>query len=205
MQEFISQLWIDESGDGGFKFEKGSSGFLVLAAVYVRDGGIETIEKSLMDVRNGLNYSQDHEFKFSRCKNDVKEKLLRTLIGLSIQYKAIVVDKQGMAASVFRTRPHQLYAESIKRLLYDNDPPLKNAAMIIDEATAKVHQKEFNHILKQHLSKNMVQKIRQTRSQSDSMIQIADLIAGSIYRRFEKGDGMYHDLIKPKEKILIEF
>ncbi|MEK7518074.1 MAG: DUF3800 domain-containing protein [Patescibacteria group bacterium] len=90
-------------------------------------------------------------------------------------------------------------------MLYDNDPPLKKAILVIDEATAKIHYKEFNMVLKKYLSKKAVGKIRQYRSQSNILIQIADMIAGSIYRKFERKDDSYYKIARSKEKILIEF
>ena len=77
--------------------------------------------------------------------------------------------------------------------------------MHIDEAAAKIHYREFNAVLKKYLSKNLVGKIRQKRSRNESMIQIADMIAGSIFRKYEKGDEQYYLMVKPKEDILIEF
>jgi len=51
----------------------------------------------------------------------------------------------------------------------------------------------------------MVKKIKQMRSESEAMIQVADMIAGSILREYEKGDPQWHQIIKGKEKRLIVF
>ena len=184
---------------------EGSSRFLIIAAAWVVDASIEMIERELAQLRSACSFSPNHEFKFSRSKNAVREKFLYSLIQLPVRYKAIVVDKRNAAASLFRLQPSQLYVESIKRILYDNDPPLNGVIVVIDEATAGIHKKEYNRILKHHVSKNLVQKIRQARSQSDAMIQITDMIAGSIFRHYEKGDSHYHERLMGKEKLLIEF
>lgn len=93
----------------------------------------------------------------------------------------------------------------IRWLLYDNNPALEKAILVIDEATAKIHHKEFNRVLNKYLSKNIINKIRQKRSKNETMIQIADMIAGSIFRKYERGDDQYYQVIKNREKILIEF
>lgn len=206
MIQTITKLWIDESGDCGFKFNKGSSRFLVITAVYlIGENKNSDIEKAINKLKSELNLNQDYEFKFSRCKNTFKNDFFRIINNLDIQYKAIIVDKKNLKAPALRFQSQQLYCELVRRLLYDNDPPLEKSILVIDEATAKIHHKEFNRVLKKYLSKNIVSKIRQTRSRSNIMIQIADMIAGSIFRKYEKDDDNYYQMIKNKEKIMIEF
>ena len=93
----ISTLWIDESGDCGFKFGQGSSRFLVIVAVYTdSDEGaiVETIEQ--LKVSHG--FDGQFEFKFSRCNNRLKEECLKAIAHLPILYKAIVIDKKQLNA-----------------------------------------------------------------------------------------------------------
>ncbi len=202
-KQLITRIWIDESGDCGFKFDKGSSRFFVISVIYlVNENKIET---SIDQLKLKLGLSRDYEFKFSRCKNKLKKEFFKIISKLPIQYKGIVVDKKKLEPPVLRFQPQQLYCELIRRLLYDNDPPLEKAILNIDEATAKIHYREFNAILKKYLSKNIVSEIRQKRSKNNIMIQIADMITGSIFRKYKKGDGQYYQMIKNKEKILIEF
>lgn len=82
---------------------------------------------------------------------------------------------------------------------------MKKASLIIDEAVAKIHHKEFNWVLKKYLSKNIVAKIKQKQSKNEIMIQVVDMIAGSIFRKYERGDDRYYRLIENKGKILMEF
>jgi len=93
----------------------------------------------------------------------------------------------------------------IRRLLYDNSPPLEKAILIIDEAASKIHQREFKGILRKYLSKNLVRKIIQRRSKSEAMIQTTDMISGSIFRKYKRGDDKFWQIVKSNEKILIEF
>ncbi|MBI2552609.1 DUF3800 domain-containing protein [Candidatus Uhrbacteria bacterium] len=90
-------------------------------------------------------------------------------------------------------------------MLYDNDPALAHATLIIDEAISKIHHREWGGMLKQYVSRTLIQKVRQVRSQGECMIQIADMVAGSIARQYEKGDSQWHQQIRNREKILIEF
>lgn len=202
----ISQIWADESGDSGFKFASGSSRHLVVAVIFVSS---ETVESDLIatisNLKISLGLTADYEFKFSRSSNVFKEAFLSAVAKFEWEYKAIVVDKKNLYAPALINNSHQLYCESIRRLLYDNNPPLEKAVLTIDEAVAKIHHREFNSVLRRYVSRRLVRKIRQVRSGSDSMIQLADMVSGSIFRRYEKGSALYSDMIAEKEKALIEF
>ena len=206
MNKEIITLWVDESGDCGFKFEKGSSRFLIIVAVYADSNESEGgIVKAIDAVKQERGLDRSFEFKFSRCKDALKKVFLDEITKYSIAYKAIVLDKKNLGAPALQYHPRELYCEAVRRLLYDNDPPLARATLILDEATAKIHHREFSGMLKRYLSRNMVKKIKQMRSESEAMIQVADMIAGSILREYEKGDPQWHQIIKGKEKRLIVF
>jgi len=59
--------------------------------------------------------------------------------------------------------------------------------------------------LKNYLSKNTISKIKQKSSRKEVMIQVADMIAGAIFREYSHGDQTYHKMVKGQEKILIKF
>lgn len=200
----IKRLWIDESGDCGFKFDKGSSRFLIIVAVYAI-GNIENVISKVEALKTRRSLHASFEFKFSRCRDALKRECLRMIAELPIAYKAIVVDKKNVKAPALALHPRELYFEAVRRLLYDNNPPLAHAILIIDEAVAKIHHREWGGLLRQYVSRKIIQKVRQIRSQGDCMIQIADMIAGSIARLYEKRDDQCYKLIRIKEKVLIEF
>jgi len=169
------------------------------------DEAILNIEKQINKLKEMLSLTVDYEFKFSRCKNKFKIEFLKQVLKFPIEYKAIIVDEKRLRAPALKYKPKELYCEMVRRLLYDNNPALKKAIFIIDEAVVKIHFKEFKGILKRYLSKNVVKKIKQKRSKNDFMIQIADTICGSIFHKYERQNDQYWQIIKNKEKILVEF
>ncbi|MCD6221222.1 DUF3800 domain-containing protein [bacterium] len=207
----VNKLWIDESGDPGFKFNYGSTKHFIIGFVYLNidqkeiDKGVRKIKEQITQLKSKLHLTSDYEFKFSRCKDKFRKEFLKLIIKFPIKYKVIVVNKRKLKAPALQYRPKELYCELVRRLLYDNNPPLEKATLIIDEAVAKIHQKEFKGVLRRYLTKNIVRKIQQQRSKSEDMIQIIDMIGGSVFRKYEKGEHNYYRLIKNKEKILIEF
>jgi hypothetical protein len=209
IENSINKLWLDESGDSGFKFEQGSSRYFVVTFIYLESNNIgeETleVEKQIEQLKEKFSLTPNYELKFSRCKNKLKQEFLKEFLKFPIKYKAIVVDKKKLEAPALKYRPKELYCEMIRRLLYDNNPPLEKAILIIDEAITKIRQREFKGVLRRYLSKNMVKKIIQKRSRSEVMIQLADMISGSIFRKYERQNDKFWQIVKNKEKILIEF
>jgi len=199
---------MDESGDCGFKFDSGSSKFFVLVAVYIAtlgDDNITVIGEAIKKLKIQHNLTENFEFKFSRSKERLRKDFFQTIARLPIKYKAIIVEKSKINSPILRHQPQQLYCESARMLFYDNNPPLESAVLLIDEAVAKIHHKEFNWVLKNYLSKNTVSKIKQKSSRKEIMIQVADMIAGAIFREYSYKDQTYHKMVKGQEKILIKF
>jgi len=205
----INKLWLDESGDTGFKFELGSSKYFLITLVYLESNNIDEeiskIEKQINQLKEKFSLTINYEFKFSRCKNKLKEEFLKEFLKFPIKYKTIVINKKKLEAPALKYRPRELYCEMVRRLLYDNNPPLKKAILIIDEAVAKIRQREFKGTLRQYLSKNIIKKIIQRRSKNEVMIQIADMVSGCIFRKYERQDDRFWQMVKNKEKILMEF
>lgn len=208
MASSINKIWLDESGDGGFRFEQGSSKYFVASLIYL-DNDVEEkiaeVQREVDQIRERFSLTVDYEFKFSRCRDLLKQEFLKELLKFPIKYKVIAVNKEKLEAPALKYKPKELYCETIRRLLYDNNPLLEKTILIVDEAVAKIHQNEFNSVLRKYLSRNTVSKIIQKRSRNEIMIQVADMVSGSVFRKYEKQDDRFYLMIKSKEKILMEF
>jgi len=61
-------VYLDESGDTGFKFRNGSSRYFVIALLLVDDP--LPLHQAVHDLRLRLNKSESYEFKFMRTHHD---------------------------------------------------------------------------------------------------------------------------------------
>jgi hypothetical protein len=66
-------VFIDDSGDPGFKFDKGSSTHFVIACI-VFDDNLDAEETALKikRLRRSLGWRDDHEFKFNKASKDIR-------------------------------------------------------------------------------------------------------------------------------------
>ncbi len=140
MAKTIKKFWMDESGDCGFKFDSGSSKFFVLVAVYIFDGssGDDKISEAIKKLKTQHNFSENYEFKFSRCKEKLRKEFFQVITQLPIEYKAIIVEKTKITSPIFRHQPQQLYCETARMLFYDNNPPLEKAFLYQNYVTSVI-------------------------------------------------------------------
>jgi len=89
--------------------------------------------------------------------------------------------------------------DTLTTLLKDKTPPISNALITIDKALIQLHQREFNTIIRKNISLGTIKKFRHKRSKNDELIQIADMISGSIFHKFEKLNNTYFNIISKKE------
>ncbi|MFH1938303.1 MAG: hypothetical protein ABIJ60_02090 [Patescibacteria group bacterium] len=139
------------------------------------DKEIIKINKQISQLKSKLHLTSDYEFKFSRSSNKFRKEFFRIIKKFPIKYKLIIVNKKKLKAPALKYKHKELYCELIRRLFYDNSPPIEKAIFVIDEAVAKIHQKEFKGILRRYLSKNTIKKIQQRRSKTEDMLGMTSL------------------------------
>lgn len=84
-------VYLDETGDTGFKFDKGSSRYFVVTMLLVQDP--IPLYTAIDDFRKSLHVRDRYEFKFSKTPVSVQRTFLRVLIRHDILVRSLVVDK----------------------------------------------------------------------------------------------------------------
>ncbi len=73
-------VFIDDSGDPGFKLDRGSSLFFVIAMVIFDDDlEVEKIAVAMKQLKRDLGFSEDTEFRFFKTKRENRIKFLNTI------------------------------------------------------------------------------------------------------------------------------
>ena len=101
-------VFIDESGDPGFKVAKGSSPIFVAAMVIFQNGedaiATETVIKRTMD-----RMQQWPEFKFNKCSANVKDEFFAAVRECPFAVRAIVVRKEAIYSPHLMTNKEDFY------------------------------------------------------------------------------------------------
>ena len=198
-------IFMDESGDTGFKFDKVSSQYFVL--VMVTFDSLEAAEKAneaVKEVRKELKRSESLEFKFSTgTNNKAKAPFLQKLSRQDFHYRAVVIDKKILMKR--ESNPiDSLYMLVADQLFLRAQSHIKNASVFVDHITKSFVQ-DFNKYLRRRLNTDMeklIGEIKHRDSKGNNLLQLADMVCGAIYRKYNRSDDTYYKIIKKREEDL---
>lgn len=192
-------IFIDDSGDPGFKFDKGSSKVFVIVLIIFHDNlDAEETALKIKRLRQKLGKTENFEFKFNKCSPRFRKEFLTTVKGCNFQIQAVVIKKDKLTQKI----QHNFYRHVIMLALkYSKD--IKNARLKLDGQGPKKFRQELTNYLRKALNKpgdNIFKNLRFANSKNNVLIQLADMIAGAVRRCFsDKQDSQYYNMIKNRE------
>ena len=207
MTDATKQLvFIDDSGDPGFKLDRGSSKHFVIACV-IFDDPLDAEETALQmkKFRRDLGWRQDREFKFNKTKKSYVKELLTVVCSSTFTVRAICVDKLQVYSHELKNKQDSFYNYAIKEVLAKSQN-LNKASVRLDGHSGRAYKKSAITYLRRevNMSSSKISKVKFVDSKTDNLIQLADLVAGSILRSTQpdKTDsGDYLDILKKHNKI----
>lgn len=196
-------VFVDDAGDPGFKLDRGSSNFFVIACV-IFDKSIvaEEVSQIMKKHRLDARLSSANEYKFSKTKKSIIKDLLNKVKDCDFRIRAICVDKSLVRSHELRNKPNSFYNYVIKEVL-SNTPDLEAASVRLDgHADREYRRTAVAYFRKQvNLHEHKISDFKFYDSQKNELIQLADLVAGSILRttqtdRTDCND--YYEIIKER-------
>jgi Protein of unknown function (DUF3800) len=199
-------VYLDESGDAGFKFREGSSRYFVVTSMIVHDP--VPIHRAVDDLRLELGMRRDNEFKWYRSSEGTRWAFLRMLRKQDFTARVLVVDKLLMATS--HGRNPDLFYSLVVRMVLEQDNSINDATLILDESVQSRKGKQalttyLRKALNTDVKSRKIGEIRYHRSRSDNIVQAADMLSGAIYAKYRRGKGEYLEFIKMKVSDLREW
>ena len=121
-------VFIDDSGDPGFKLDKGSSRFFIISLVIFGDNlEVEKTAVAIKELRRELGFSDEVEFKFFKSRREVREKFLNTINKFDFRVRSLVIDKMVIESDHFKTNKNSFYSYAIKMILKHSNNSILNA------------------------------------------------------------------------------
>lgn len=202
-------IFIDDSGDPGFKIDKGSSKTFVICCVIFDDElEAEKTAVKIKEFRRKLKFSDFYEFKFNKSSKKIREGFLKTVIDCKFRFRAIVMPKDIIISEELKNSKESFYNYTIKMVLKHSFGTIKNAKIRLDGHGNRIFRRELLTYLRKHLNtkeRKIIENIRFRDSKQDVLVQLADMIAGSINRTFDKDKTdkrVYWDIIKKRKEDL---
>lgn len=199
-------IFMDESGDTGFNFERTSSNYFVLTIVIFDNlESAETTNNAINQLKKDLKFHSRKEFKFSTGTSK-KEKVafLKEMSRHDFRYRSVVVDKSALKKLDPSNPIDSLYMLVTDQLFLRAEKRIHNASLFVDR-TNKSFVVDFNRYLRKRLNTDMnklIGKIRHKDSKSNNLLQLADMVCGAIYRKYNRKDDSFYKLIKKREEDL---
>lgn len=181
-------VFIDDSGDPGFKIEKGSSKCFVIALA-IFDDHLEAEKTSLAikELRRKLKVSDYYEFKFNKMDKDFKKQFIEEVKNFKFRIRAIVVRKEVIRSPRLQNYKEDFYNYIIMQVLKQSKGFIKKAKLKFD----KRGEKSLRNQLRSYLSRELDNKnnkifcdLKFADSKQNTLIQLADIIAGSVNADF---------------------
>ena len=196
----------DESGDVSFAFGKGASRYFVVAAIATPDP--DSLRQRLADLRRSSALPHDYEFKFNTLSSRVlRRRTFEALAGAEFEAWAVVVDKTTLPDPFRVLRGLDFYVYFVTELIQLIPAGARDGAtLILDEfGSAARLRAELRRFMQARGIPRHFKRVLTKRSRSESLIQIADLVAGAILRRDAADEAGAYEAIESKLKRLLEF
>ena len=192
-------VFIDDSGDTGFKFERGSSRYFVISLlIFDDDLEAEKMSVAIKQLKRDIGMGDHEEFKFNKSRNKNRELFLQTINQFSFRIRSLVVEKEVLYSPELHKK-ESFYAYFIKQVLKFSGSKILEAKVRIDGSGDRVFKKNFISYLRKELNSLDTVIMKQCRfvdSKSDVLIQAIDMIAGAIRRSYEDRENKFRNIIK---------
>ena len=170
-------VFIDESGDPGFKVARGSSPLFVAAMVVFDDRAAAARVQEIVRKLLGRIHRRP-EFKFNKCRNEVRDAFFTPIRHESFIVRAVVVRKELIWSELLRTNDESFYRFFIKSMVKFDNQTLKNAKIIIDGSGDRAFRRNLAAYLRHHVAHGAIDEVRIRDSRSEPLLQLADMCAG---------------------------
>ena len=199
-------VFLDDSGDAGFKVGQGSSAYFVIALV-IFDDDLEALDTQvkIRRLRRELKRPDNHEFRFNGCSHAFRQRFLEVVATCHFRYRAIVLNKQGVYGPQLRRSKESFYNYAIKMVLKHSKGTIKEAKLRFDSHGERSVRRALTNYLRRELNTPEFRTFTDLKfkdSAQDDLIQLADMVAGAIRKSFERSrpeDAHYREIIKGRE------
>lgn len=196
-------VYIDDSGCGGFQFDRGSTPHLVFAAcIFHEPVEIERLAAAIADLRQRTHHQR--EFKFNKTKDRLKDEFFSAIDPVRFTVRAIYIDKQYIYSSHLRTKPSALKSYAIRMLLSNSYGQINGAKVFVDgqdTAAFGIADKAYLQDMANRGRPGSIVKVNFIDSKDSVGIQTADMVAGAIgrgYRPDSKNNPKWLHVVRPR-------
>jgi hypothetical protein len=195
-------VFVDESGDAGLNPEKTSSPvFIVCLTIFNDSNSAQACDDEISRIRRSLQMPNTTEFRFSQNTHRVRDEFLNGVCSHDFRYSAIVLKKESLWGQKFCDEPVGDYA--VKLAFQNVQDQLLDAIVVLDgDGRHRRTRNRLGTYLRQHLNSDGHQAIKKLKiqpSHRNNLIQLADMICGTLWQTYRHQDDSYRRIIARRE------
>lgn len=190
-------IFIDDSGDPGFKMNRGASRIFVICCIVFDDHvDAEFASANLKMLKKQLGWKQEREFKFHRATEEQKAIFFKTLKTLNFHIYATIVDKTSIQEPPLK-KCDSFYQKIILHTL-DHISTIQKANIYLDGKAGKNYRNRSVAKIRQSLNQKArrMAHLKLEDSKNDILIQLADMVAGSIRVKYDDNKAIKKDYLR---------
>lgn len=182
-------VFIDESGDSGFKFDEGSSDiFTIVLVVFNENEEAELCDQRIQLLKHELWWLENSEFHFKRNADKVRKQFFEAVAPYNFYYYGFVLNKRKLYGEGFQNK--ESFYKCIGWYIFENaKEKLDDAKIIID----KNGNNDFRNSLAKYLKTKMngsvkrIKEVKMQESHKNNLLQLADYVASWLNRFYNIG------------------
>jgi hypothetical protein len=182
-------VFIDDSGDAGFKLQTGSSRFFIIACIIFGDElEAEKTAVAIKELKRRQKIPLEVEYKFTKCSKEKRIEFFHHINTFKFRIRLLVINKSLIRSKQLIESKECFYSYAIKSVLKYSRNSIINAKIRIDGSGDKAFRKSFMLYLRKQLNsqqKKVIHDCKLVDSKSNVLIQLADMIAGAIRRYYD--------------------
>lgn len=174
-------VFIDDSGDPGFKIKNGSGRVFVIACVvFDNEYTAGFADASIRALKSKLDWPQNFEFKFHRTNDKEKKEFFINTKDMEFSVWATVVDKTKIEidnAAEMKSFYQKIITATISKIDCDDSMDIH----LDGKGDRNYRNSVVASIRKALIKKNVrIRKFKFMNSKDNNLVQLADMIAGAI-------------------------
>ncbi len=211
-------IFLDESGDLGFDFNKkaSTSTFVIALLVCRNHAAVKVLQKAVnRTLKNKINHKANRKtfkYELKGAETTITNKkyfLKQAESNANWEIYSVILDKRELLKNIHRPPLHKnIYNNCARQILETvkfNETELKEVKLIIDRSKNSKEILEFNRYVADHLAGlldiNTKLTIEHQISTENAGLQSVDLFSWGIFKRHEALDEDWYSLFKDRIKI----
>jgi hypothetical protein len=158
-------VFIDESGDPGFKLDRGASPIFVAAM-------------AIFQTPEAASGAQ------TKIAYEIRDLFFEAIAPCDFSVRAIVVRKEVIFSPRGIADKERFYEYFVKQMLKNDNGALQDAKVTIDGSGDRAFRRDLNAALRLRLRQGVIKKVQFKDSMSDPLLQLADMCVGAIARSY---------------------